>query len=96
MARREVLNDPVRLGERAPDILICAAARPPKLTARPLNWAGMCACSRSKADYMLRDSVARASAWTKLGGDRPLVKRARWRSAPVPSWSSRRSSLVII
>ena len=32
MARREVLNDPVRLGERAPDILICAAARPPKLT----------------------------------------------------------------
>jgi hypothetical protein len=32
VARREVLNDLVRLGERAPDILICAAARPPKLT----------------------------------------------------------------
>ena len=31
MARREVLDNPVRLDERAPDILICAAARPPKL-----------------------------------------------------------------
>jgi hypothetical protein len=38
VARREVLNDPVRLGERAPDILICAAARPPKLArAAPPN-----------------------------------------------------------
>jgi hypothetical protein len=31
VARRELLNDPVRLRERAPDILICAAARPTKL-----------------------------------------------------------------
>jgi hypothetical protein len=37
VARREVLNNPVRLGEQAPDILICTAARRPKLAraARP-------------------------------------------------------------
>src|SRR5579859_1510408 len=33
------LTTPVRLGERAPDILICAAARPPKLTPRPRRTA---------------------------------------------------------
>jgi len=31
VARREVVNNPVRPGERAPDILICTAARLPKL-----------------------------------------------------------------
>jgi hypothetical protein len=31
MVHREVRNDPVRLGERAPDILICTAARSLKL-----------------------------------------------------------------
>ena len=30
------------------------------------------------------------------GVDAPLVNRARWRPAPVPCWSSRCSSLVIV
>ncbi len=30
------------------------------------------------------------------GVEAALVNRARWRSAPVPRWSSRRSSPVIV
>lgn len=49
MARREVLNNPVRLGERAPDILICAAARPPKLARAAAPNGGSCSQSRSRS-----------------------------------------------
>ncbi len=56
MARREVLNDPVRLGERAPDILICAAARPPKLTRAAAPNGG----SRAMSDQDRQHSVTNA------------------------------------
>ena len=42
------------------------------------------------------DRVARASAVMNAGVDATLVNRARWRSAPVPRWSSRCSSRVIV
>jgi hypothetical protein len=76
VARREVLNNPVRLGERAPNILICAAAMPPKLARAAAPNGGYARCLaedplRSVTSPRANPTAASGChpAWWQPGGD---------------------------
>src|SRR5579872_6024791 len=87
------LTTPVRLGERAPDILICAAARPPKLTpaaapnggcARKLRLAQVRVCCDTPQEASVVDVLA---SFGVVHADMPVTLADIWLAMQGPACS---------